>query len=456
MILGAHHKLAIQWLLEHRQAALFMGMGLGKTACTLTAFDGLRDLGLAKRMLVVAPLRVCNLTWPNEIAKWREFHHLQVVSLRSKQGMQAFRDNEADVYLCNYEMLPKVAEAIEQDGCPFDVIVFDELTKAKSHKSVRINALRKVLPEHIIRWGLTGTPTPNSLLELFAQIRLLDNGQRLGRSYDRYLRTHFYPTDYMEYNWELLPGADKLIQAKISDIALTLLSSEYLNVPDTVHEDIDVALPDEAKAQYRELQKKLVLLLGDELDVDNIVSAQNAAVLTNKLLQICGGAVYKEDGSYVVIHDAKIDALLAYRKKHPEPALIAYNYRHELERLQKAFPDAETFDGKNVAGQQKLERDWNAGKVKNLLVHPASVGHGLNLQFGGAKVIWFSPTWSPEQYDQLNSRVIRPGQTSITTIVRIICSGTMDDAVVESLRDKNAGQAALLRVLTNFRKMLFT
>ena len=442
MTLHPYQQLMVRHLMAHDRAALFVGVGLGKTAATLEAFDGLRSLSEAQSMLVVAPLRVCNLTWPNEVAQWAP--HLKVCNLRGRAGYVS----GADIYLCNYEMLPTLADRIPEMP---DVVVFDELTRAKNHASKRINGLRKLLPQDGRRWGLTGTPTPNSLLELFAQIRLLDDGKRFGPSFDAFQRAYFHATDYMEYNWEIDPGAEAKIHAKISDIALTLLSSEYLHIPDTVVADIEVAMPEEAQAQYDELEKELLLSIGEG---EHVIVAPNAAVLVNKLLQVAGGSAYSETGATVPIHSAKLDAVKAYIKQHPEPLLIAYNYRHELERLRQLLPGAIAFeDAKKAEIQTLFEREWNAGKIKHLLVHPQSVGHGLNLQHGGNTVLWFSPTWSREMYDQLNGRVARQGQRQITRIVRIICPGTIDDAVIETLRQKGDGQTALLTALSNLRKL---
>ena len=435
MTLPPYRSLMIEHLMSHQRAALFAGIGLGKSFATITAFDGLRSLGLAESMLVVAPLRVCNLTWPNELAKWAP--HLKVRNLRQKGS------EKADVYLINYEMLPKLNQISQ------DVVVFDELTRAKNHRSKRIKAIRDTIRPSTRRWGLTGTPAPNSLLELFGQFRLLDGGERLGKSFDLFQRTYFHPTDYMEYNWELLPGAREKIQDRIKDITLTLLSSEYLHIPDTVVEDIEVMMPPAARAHYDELEKELLVKIGD---AEQVVVAPNAAILVNKLLQFTGGSAYSETGEVVPIHNAKLEALQEYIRHHPEPLLIAYNYRHELGRLRAALPDAVAFeDARTTAAQAEIERRWNAGKIQRLLVHPQSVGHGLNLQEGGSTVVWFSPIWSRELYDQLNGRVARFGQKWITRIVRLLCPGTIDDAVVETLREKGDGQTALLSALNNLR-----
>ena len=435
-----YQQMMIEHLLTHKRAALFCGLGLRKTASTLQAFLGLRALGLAETMLVVAPLRVCNLTWPNEVAKWKM--SLRVCNLR--QGVCP-----ADVYLCNYEMLPKLGVFILTQKP--DVVVFDEITRAKNHRSKRIKAIRDLIPDKTRIWGLTGTPAPNSMLELFGQFKLLDGGERLGRSFDLFKRTYFHAMDYMEYDWQLLPGAKEKIQERIKDITLTLLSSEYADVPDTVVEDLEVGLPDETRAQYKKLERDLLISIGKDAQV---VVAVNAAVLVNKLLQLTSGVVYDENKQTVQVHHGKLDALLKYVDKYHEPALIVYNYRHELELLRKMLPEAVAFeDAKTPKAQGELEARWNAGKVRQLLVHPASVGHGLNLQEGGSTVIWFSLTWSRELYDQLNGRVARQGQKQLIKIVRIICPGTIDDAVVETLREKGEGQTALLTALTNLRKM---
>ena len=289
-----------------RSRALFVGLGLGKTAATLEAFDALRSLSEVESMLVVAPLRVCNLTWPNEVEKWAP--HLKVCNLR-----KGYRSG-ADVYLCNYEMLPTLKDRIP--AVP-DVVVFDELTRAKNHASKRVNGFRKLLPQSGKRWGLTGTPTPNSLLELFAQIRLLDDGKRFGPSFDAFKRAYFHATDYMEYNWEIDPGADAMIHAKISDLVLTMLSSEYLHIPDTVVEDIEVVLPEEAQGQYDELEKELLLSIEAG---DHVIVAPNAAVLVNKLLQVAGGSAYSEIGEAVPIRQRQAGCGCRVHKETPRAA----------------------------------------------------------------------------------------------------------------------------------------
>lgn len=446
--------LLVEHLMTHHAAAGFAGLGVGKTLATLKAFSGLKAFGDVETMMVVAPIRVCNLTWPNEVRKWPgEFGHLRVANLRTDEGRKRWDAGKADLVLCNYEMLPKVAPALAIRRLQPDVICFDELTRAKNPKSKRIEALRRTLSPRTRRWGLTGTPIPNGYLDLFAQIRLLDDGERLGKSFDHFKRTHFHPIDYMEYDWRLNEGADKLIQGRIADICLTLLAKDYgVEVP--INEvDIEVPLPDKAREQYDTLEKELILSMGE--DPENAIVAPSAGVLVNKLLQVCSGMVYNEKREVVRIHEAKLDAAENFLTSRG-PTMVVYNYRHELEALKKLRPNAVPFeDAKTDEAQHRLERDWNEGKIHNLLVHPQSVGHGLNLQYGpSTDILWFSPTWSREAYDQLNGRMARQGQKAPSVnVTRLLCPGTMDDAVVETLRSRDEGQRGLLTALRNLRQL---
>jgi SNF2 family DNA or RNA helicase len=446
-----YHRVAIDWLKSHNRAALFLGMSLGKSAITLAAINEMFQSGeITTGALIIAPKWVCTLQWPAELAKWDEFRWMKMVSLRTPEGWQALTERSAQLYVINWDLLPKLCD---NGDFPFDVVVFDETTKAKNPTSKRVNALRPFLHKVPRRWGLTGTPTPNSLMELFAQVRLLDDGERLGRSFDRFKRTYFYPTDYMEYNWAPFEGAEERIYAKIADLALTMRTKDYLSIPGTVVEDIPVVLPKEAVEMYDRIVKDLILLMdGKE------VVAQTAAALTNKLLQISGGAVYATDdeSTVVPVHTVKLETLQRFASTHPEPLLIACNYRHEIDRVTALFgTDAVRFDAmKTTAMQQGLIRDWNAGRIPRLVVNPASMAHGLNMQEGGHTVVWYSLTWSGELYHQLNARLARRGQREVTRVVRLICTGTMDEAVAETLLAKEQGQGALLAALVNFRRLL--
>lgn len=460
LTLNKAQRLGTDFLVRHQRAALFAGLGVGKTVTTLWSYDVLRMLGDVSSAMIVAPIRVCNLTWPNEVRKWPEFRHLRVANLRTKQGWKDFLTGNADIYTTNYEALPKVVKTITEGQADLaDLVVFDELTRAKNPKGERVKGLRELLHQHptVRRWGLTGTPTPEGYLDLFGQIRLLDDGKRLSPSYDHYQQTYFHPIDYKEYDWRLNEGADRLIQERIADLCLTLLSEDYgVKVP-IVEEDIEITMPRAAVDQYETLEAELILSMGD--DPEEVVLAPNAATLTNKLLQICGGAVYyeREGGKHVAdIHSAKIEAMLKYLNDHKgQPVMLVYNYQHELTRMKKALGDRLTAfeDYKSPKAQSEVEQAWNAGRIGVLAVHPASVSHGLNLQYGpGHRIHWFSPCWSRENYDQLNARLARQGQKAPAVIVtRLLCTGTMDDAVIEALREKDTGQRALLSALKNLR-----
>lgn len=401
-------------------------------------------------MLVIAPLRVANLTWPNEINKWQNFQGFKVERLRDVNDKPS---GKAQIYLTNpsrllkmvkkgndYETVPRLTDL---SFC--DIVVVDELTMFKNPASAQAAVLRPLFKDHR-RWGLTGTPRPNSLLELFAQIRLLDDGKRLSPAFTAFRDAYFEKADYQGYNYTPKEGAEEKIYRKIHDLVLTMRSSDYLDIADTVEEDIEVALPKVAHTLYRELERDLMVLVQDK-----VVDAINAGVLVGKLLQITGGAVYssQEDVRTTVhLHDAKINALKRLLVDiDGESAIIAYLYQHERDRILATVPgavDAGSFKG-------DLEDAWNSGKIKYLVAHPASLGHGLNLQVGGRNTIWFTPPHSRELYDQFNGRTARKGQTNVPRVYRLVCSGTIDDAALETLRERGDAQTQMMKLLSNFR-----
>lgn len=437
-------------LVERDRAALFCGIGLSKTAATLSAFRTLVGEGAAKSMLVVAPKRVANLTWPNEINKWDSFKGFTIERLRDVGDKPS---GKAQIYFTSYDRLLKtVKKGNDYESVPrytdlsfCDVVCFDELTRAKNPSSGQINALRPLLTSHR-RWGLTGTPRPNSLLELFAQIRLLDDGKRLSPSFTAFRDAYFDPEDYNGYNYIPKPGAEEKIYQKIHDLVLTMKSSDYLDIADTVEEDVEVPLPKQAHAIYKELERELMVLVeGKE------VNAVNAAVLVGKLLQITGGAVYSTTDdvrSVVPIHDAKVNALKRLLVDlNGESAIIFTNFVHERQRILAAIPgavDASTFKG-------DIEDAWNSGRVKYLVADPRSLGHGMNLQEGGRNTIWFSPTYSRELFDQANGRIARKGQILVPRVFRLVASGTIDDVAIETLRTRGDEQTTMMTMLTHFR-----
>lgn len=423
-----YQRLLTEFFHKNERAAGLVGMGMGKTASTLSfCNDHILDGGRAT--LVVAPKRVARMTWPNEVAKWSQFKWMkpEVLTGQKPSGNSA-------LYVTNYEQLQKLKSL---DFCT--TVVFDELTRAKNPQSKRIKAFRPLLKQHR-RIGLTGTPRPNSLMELFAQVRLLDDGKRLGPSFSQFQQTYF-TSDYMGYKWEPKPGAEDTIYRKIADLCITLRSSDYLDLPDTIVEDIEITLPEAAKKSYDSLEKDLLIMLRE-----SEVVAVNAAVLVGKLLQITGGQVYDQNRAVLEVHDAKLVALKKILASHKEPVLIACNFIHERERVCAATGavDAAKFKG-------NLEDAWNSGKIKALAVDPRSMGHGLNMQQGGRIVVWYSPNHSRELYDQMNARVARKGQTGQPIIYRLIARDTIDEAVVETLRCRGDAQGEMLALLNNLR-----
>ena len=424
----------VDHLLANDRAYASVGLGLGKTASTLFALNNLFQDGAIRAALIVAPKRVARMTWPNEIEKWDQFGWMKVEHLLNDPP-----SGKAQIYLINYDRLDRL-ESLK--FC--DVVVFDEITKAKNPQSKRINAIRPLFKGQR-RWGLTGTPRPNSLMELFAQIRLLDDGQRLGRAFTGFRDGYFFPTDYMRYNWAPKPGAEERVYTKISDLTVTLRSSDYLNVPDAILNDVEISLPPAAQNAYDELEKQFLVLTKD-----GEVVARNAAVLAGKLHQIAGGTVYNDDKTISPLHGEKIAVLEKIVRDVKEPLLVACNYVHERERVVasiKGAVDASKFKG-------DIEKAWNSGGIPMLVADPRSLGHGLNLQQGGRTVVWFSPTWSRELYDQFNARVARKGQSQQPLIYRILSKGTIDEAIVETLRERGDAQNAMLRVMANYRKMV--
>jgi SNF2 family DNA or RNA helicase len=439
-------KLFIRHLLTHDTAYGNVGMGIGKTAAVLCAISALLEEQESIGALVVAPLWVTNLTWMMEPKEWDDFKHLRIANLRTELGRRSYMVGNADLYLCNYEFLPKLVEMTKKRGgtVPYDTVLWDEATRAKNHKSVRINEYRKGMPRVKRNWAMSGTPAPNGLMDLFAQIRLIDEGIRLGRSFDHFKRTFFHPTDYMQYNWEANAGAKETIEQKISDITLTLLSEDWLDIPQPVFEDVEVKLPDDVMRDYRKLEKDMLL----ELKNGKTITAGAAAAILTKLMQFTGGAVYDEERKWHVVHEEKIAAIRKIRKSVKTPILVLQMYQHEIERLREAFPDAEFFaDEKGMTAKQDMLRRWNAKKIPMLVCHPASAGHGLNLQHGGNTLIYYSLTYSHEFYEQAIKRLVRRGQTETVTVYRLMCPGTVDETVAAALADKKGEENRLFSAL---------
>jgi len=436
----------INHFLTHDVAYASASMGLGKTGGTLAAFNKLYLSGESIGMMVLAPLRVCNLVWKDEIDTWSDFKHFRVANLRTPLGRQAFIGGMASIYLLNYDSIPLLIKLIEKRGgtVPYDTIVYDEVDSAKSPDSKRIALLRREAPRVKRNWGMTGTMM-DKLVDLFAQFRLLDGGERLGRSFQHFKQTYFHKADYMGYKWDANDGAKELIEKRICDITITLRASDWMpDMPDAVVQDVDVHMTPDQLDKYQEFERELVL----ELKSSVTITAPSAAALVTKLLQYTSGAVYDEHGDYHCIHDLKIEALRKIIKKTKGPVLVAAIFKHEQARLRESFPTATFFaDATSLTAQTKMLADWNAGKLPILVVSPFSASHGLNMQWGGSTMVWMSLIYSHRRYTQMLARLARPGQKCNVDVYRLMCPSTVDDAIATVLEDKRDTEDRLLSAL---------
>jgi len=443
---------AKNFLMENPKAALIADMGLGKTVtCLDVAVDLILDLAV-KGILVVAPLRVTVLTWPIEIESWEFSKFLTYSIIQGPKKAEAF-DEDADIYLINYESMFWLIErlrGLKPERWPFDMIIFDELTRMKSHRSKRFKRFKKYVKYFNRRIGLTGTPTPQGYMDLFAQYFMLDNGERLGTSFDRFKRKYFYPEDYMQLKWSAKEGTEDKINARIEDITLRISQEGNLELPPCNIEDIELTMNSDTREIYRELEATMFV----ELESGE-VEALSAASLTNKCHQACGGGLYTDSEKYEweELDTVKIDKLKGLVKELAEPVLVAYSYRHEAERIKRAFPEAVHMkSGLTEAKQRELLERWNRGGIPMLLCHPASAGHGLNLQKGSRYAIWYSLSWSLEYYLQLNKRLHRQGQKRPVTIFRLLMSSSTDLVVASCLERKECTQEDFLNAIAVFNK----
>lgn len=428
---------ATEYILNHPIAAVLLDMGLGKSVITLTAiFDLTLDSFLVRKVLVIAPLRVARDTWPAEIEKW---DHLKGLKYTLAVGSEVKRKTafmeRAQVYIINRE---NVEWLITRSGIPFDfdMVVIDELSSFKSHQAKRFKSLMKVRPKVKRIVGLTGTPSSNGLMDLWAQYRLLDMGQRLGRFIGRYREDYFVPdkrNQQVIFSYKPKPGAEEEIYKLISDITISMKGTDYLKLPDLVINEVPVKLSEKEMKTLDTMKRDLIAnVKGEE------VTAANAAALSGKLLQMANGAVYDDQGTVLYIHDRKLDALEdLIEAANGKPVLIAYWFKHDLSRIQKRF------EVEVLSTSDSIKR-WNDGEIPIAAIHPASVGHGLNLQAGGSTLIWFGLTWSLELYQQTNARLWRQGQKETVVIHHLIAKGTIDERVMKALNDKNNTQSALI------------
>lgn len=425
------------YILNHPIAAVFLDMGLGKSIITLTAlFDLTLDSFLIRKVLVIAPLRVARDTWPEEIEKWDHLKGLKyAVVVGSEVQRKVALMQRAQVYIINRE---NVEWLISRNGIPFDfdMVVIDELSSFKSHQAKRFKSLLKVRPliKRIV--GLTGTPSSNGLMDLWAEYRILDMGQRLGRFIGRFREAYFVPdkrNQHVIFSYKPKPGAEEAIYQLISDITISMKGSDYLKLPELVINEVPVKLSNSEMKTLDSMKRDLITTVkGDE------ITAANAAALSGKLLQMANGAVYDDQGSVVQIHDRKLDALEdLIEAANGKPVLIAYWFKHDLERIQKRF------NVEVLTSSDSIKR-WNKGEIPVAVIHPASAGHGLNLQSGGSTLIWFGLTWSLELYQQTNARLWRQGQKETVVIHHLIAKETIDERVMKALKDKDNTQAALI------------
>ena len=419
---------------------------MSKTAITLTAInDLLFDSFQSRKILVIAPLRVARDTWPEELRKWEHLSGLQFsVAVGTEPERKAALRAKADIHIINRE---NVQWLIEDSGLPFafDTLVVDELSSFKNQQTKRFRSLMKVRPKVNRVIGLTGTPSSNGLMDLWAEFRLLDMGQRLGRFIGQYRTEHFVPdkrNGQVIFSYKPLPDAEKRIYEKISDITISMKSTDHLAIPELVSAEHTVRLLENERERYDELRRDLVLKM-----TDGEVTAANAAALSNKLCQMANGAVYGDDGEVHHIHDRKLDALEdLIEAANGKPVLVAYWFKHDLERITERLRKLRVTYSR-LDTSESIAR-WNSGELPVALIHPASAGHGLNLQAGGSAVIWFGLTWSLELYQQTNARLWRQGQQSETVVVHhIIAKGTIDERVMNALSEKDKTQTALIEAV---------
>lgn len=440
-----YQQYCIDQVLQKPALGLFLDMGLGKSAISLMAVNELKYGRFAvQKVLVIAPKKVAEATWQREIAKWDNVKHLRVSAVLGSQAKRIRALNTpADLYIINRENVVWLVDYY-QNAWPFDMVIVDEFSSFKSHSAKRFKALAAIRG-HIKRFiGLTGTPSPNGLGDLWSQVYLLDRGERLGKYYTHFRERYFEPGKrdrYVVYSYDPKDGAEQDILDKISDICISMRSSDYLQLPQIVYDEVPVALSAKAQRSYDELERRMVLELPDD-----IIDVTSAAALSNKLQQLANGAIYDEDHNVREIHDCKIEAFMELVEQlNGEHAIVFYNFVFDRQRLLKAL-EGTKLRVKVFEGAQD-EIAWNLGKIDILLAHPASTAYGLNLQEGGHHVIWFGLNWSLELYQQANKRLHRQGQTKPVIVHHLISVGTRDEDLADALERKDKSQEWVLRSL---------
>ena len=441
-----YQQYAIDKIIATPYVGLFLEMGLGKTVTTLTAIKQLIDNLEIAKVLVIAPLRVAQSVWVQEIDKWEHLAGLRAVRVlgSEKQRVKAL-NTDADVYVVNRENAQWIVAYYSGRRIPFDMVVLDELSSFKNHKSARWKAMRTIRPRLSRVVGLTGTPAPNGLIDLWGQVYLLDQGNALGKFITNYRQRYFVPgrsNGQVVFDYKLQQDGEQRIYDAISDFCVSMKSEDYLSLPACTYHDIDIELSSKMLASYKEFEKEQVLSLPEE--EDGTISAVNAAALSNKLLQFASGAVYDADKNVKHLHDTKLDALVELvEEANGKPVLVFYQFKHEITRIQQALKDY----GVEVMNDDSCIDRWNMGEIPVLLAHPASTAYGLNMQQGGNIIIWYGLNWALELYQQANARLNRQGQTKPVHIYHLLVSGTMDVEVAKALTGKVATQDGLMNAI---------
>ena len=431
---------AKDFILAHKVSALFLDCGLGKTITTLTAINELMyDSFEISKVLIIAPLRVAQSTWKEEIEKWDHLNLLRysIAVGDEKERLKALKQN-SDIYIINRE---NVDWLVTKSGIDFNfgMLVIDELSSFKSHTSKRFKSLLKIRPyfERVV--GLTGTPSSNGLMDLWAEFRVLDLGERLGRYITHYRNEYFLPdkrNGAVIFSYKPQPNAEERIYRRLADITISMKSTEYLKMPELILNDLEINLGEEDQIKYKKFKKEMVMTI-QEKEIDAI----NAASLSNKLIQLANGSIYDEDKKFYEVHNKKLDKLEEIiESANGKPVLIAYWFKADKERIEKRFKVREIKTADDI-------KQWNKGMIDLALIHPASAGHGLNLQSGGSTLVWFSLTWSLELYQQTNARLYRQGQKDTVVIHHLITKNTIDEDIMKSLKRKDKTQEALMKAV---------
>jgi len=434
--LHGYQKRFIRFILERKKVCGFIDMGMGKTVSTLTAVNHLLETKQIKKILIVAPLRVAACVWDGEAKEWEHLQHLEFskAAVPGVANREHALKSDKPIHIINVDNVQWLVGYLGKSGFDYDCLVIDELSQFKNSSSKRWKELKKTLPRFKYVIGLTGTPCPNSLLELWSQLFLIDKGERLGKSFYQF-KQHYFTPDYMGYNHTIKPGSEIEIQNKIKDICLSMSAADYLELPPVIFNNVLVELPQSARKAYDKLKKDLIV------EIQGIqVNPANAAVLVGKLQQIAQGFAYSETET-IQIHTAKLDALEEIMNEAGSNVLLFYKFKRDAEAIKKAFPESV-----NVSEPGAIE-NWNNGKIRLLIGHPLSCSHGLNLQHGGNVIVWYGLTHSLEQTLQSNARLDRQGQTKTVIIHRIIASTTVDTAIIDVLEKRQTIQNALLSAL---------